>query len=493
MPGPLIEANWGDTIIVHVKNSMQNNGSTVHWHGQRQNGTNEMDGVASITQCPIAPGDSMTYTFRADNYGFSWYHAHYAIQAYEGVFGPMIIHGPKSYEGDFEEEVVVLNDWSHVPVDEMYDASQTVGPTPEHGPRVMDTGLINGKNIWGKDGAAGTTGERWSLDVTPGKTVLLRILNSAIQSTFVFSVDGHGLTVVANDFVPIVPWKTNSVAINPGQRYDVLVTFSETSGNYWLRADIQNQCATTTAWDNVKAIIHYTNAAKGVPSSTAQTYTAGCYDESLTNLRPAFALDAGVTQANPLVETVTIAGNGGTPNLYKWSLNGVTFKSEWSDPTLLQIYENGTVPTYSGPLAIEVPNLGEWVYIIIQSPIPFPHPIHLHGHDFYVLAQGTGTYSSSTPLNLANPTRRDTAMMPWNPQRGQGGYLVIAFFTDNPGVWLMHCHIGWHNAMGFALQIIENLEGIKASVTDECTLLNTCKSFIEYAEEYDIQTQDSGV
>ncbi|KAK3088968.1 hypothetical protein LTR53_019839, partial [Teratosphaeriaceae sp. CCFEE 6253] len=123
----------------------------------------------------------------------------------------------------------------------MYDASQTVGPTPEHGPRVMDTGLINGKNIWGKDGAAGTTGERWSLDVTPGKTVLLRILNSAIQSTFVFSVDGHGLTVVANDFVPIVPWKTNSVAINPGQRYDVLVTFSETSGNYWLRADIQNQ------------------------------------------------------------------------------------------------------------------------------------------------------------------------------------------------------------------------------------------------------------
>jgi len=493
MPGPLIEANWGDTIIVHVTNSLQNNGSTIHWHGQRQNNTNEMDGVASITQCPIAPGDSMTYTFRADNYGFSWYHAHYAIQAYEGVFGPMLIHGPKSFEGDFEEQVVVLQDWSHVPVDEMYDASQSVGPTPEHGPRTMDTGLINGKNIWGQDGAAGTTGERWSMDVVPGQTYLLRLLNSAIQSTFIFSIDSHSFQVVATDFVPIVPWTTNSLALNPGQRYDVLVTFSETASNYWLRADIQNECASTIAWNNVKGIIHYTSVAAGVPSSTAQTYTAGCYDESASNLKPYFALDAGATQASPLVETVTIGANGGTPNLYKWSLNGATFQSEWDHPTLLSITENGTVPTYSGSLAIEVPNLGEWVYVVIQSPIPVPHPIHLHGHDFYVLAQGTGLYSSSTALNLANPTRRDTAMMPSQPSRGLGGYLVIAFYTDNPGVWLMHCHIGWHNAMGFALQIIENLAGIKDTVTDECTLLNTCKSYTAYANQDDIVTTDSGV
>lgn len=54
IPGPTIEANWGDTVTVHVTNSMQNNGSTIHWHGIRQNWTNQMDGVPSITQCPIA-------------------------------------------------------------------------------------------------------------------------------------------------------------------------------------------------------------------------------------------------------------------------------------------------------------------------------------------------------------------------------------------------------------------------------------------------------
>lgn len=84
-------------------------------------------------------------------------------------------------------------------------------------------------------------------------------------------------------------------------------------------------------------------------------------------------------------------------------------------------------------------------------------------------------------------------MLPWDPTLGLGGYLVVAFITDNPGVWLMHCHIGWHAAMGFALQIIENLDGIKDTVTNECLLEETCKAYNAYATEYDIITTDSGI
>lgn len=54
IPGPTLEVNWGDTVVIHVTNSMQNNGSGIHWHGIRQNYTNQMDGVPSVTQCPIA-------------------------------------------------------------------------------------------------------------------------------------------------------------------------------------------------------------------------------------------------------------------------------------------------------------------------------------------------------------------------------------------------------------------------------------------------------
>jgi len=259
-----------------------------------------------------------------------------------------------------------------------------------------------------------------------------------------------------------------------------------------MRSDNQDQCATVTEALNIKAIVQYEGVAAGVPTTTSYTYTAGCNDEPLSSLVPYLAMNAGDEDAQ-ISETVTIGANNGSPNLYKWSLSGTTFTSEWGNPTLLSITENGTIPDYSGNLAIKVPNLGEWVYVIIDSPIPFPHPIHLHGHDFYILAQGTGLYNSGIALNLENPPRRDVAMMPWNPAQGQGGYLVIAFYTDNPGVWLMHCHIGWHAAMGFALQIIENLDGIKDTVADTCTLQDTCKAYNEYATEYSIVTQDSGI
>jgi FtsP/CotA-like multicopper oxidase with cupredoxin domain len=72
----------------------------------------------------------------------------------------------------------------------------------------------------------------------------------------------------------------------------------------------------------------------------------------------------------------------------------------------------------------------QWVYFIIQDVAALDafHPLHLHGHDYYILAQGRGLFVKGvTPLNLKNPPRRDTAILPGN------GYLVIAFFTDNPG------------------------------------------------------------
>lgn len=41
------------------------NGTSIHWHGIRQWNTMQMDGVNGVTQCPIAPGDSFNYTWRA--------------------------------------------------------------------------------------------------------------------------------------------------------------------------------------------------------------------------------------------------------------------------------------------------------------------------------------------------------------------------------------------------------------------------------------------
>lgn len=71
-PGPTIEANWGDWIEVVVRNNLENEGTSMHWHGLLQTGTPGMDGVPSVTQCPIPPGTTYVYRFQATLYGSSW-------------------------------------------------------------------------------------------------------------------------------------------------------------------------------------------------------------------------------------------------------------------------------------------------------------------------------------------------------------------------------------------------------------------------------------
>lgn len=210
IPGPTITADWGDTVIVHVNNALTNNGTSIHFHGIRQNLTNPQDGVASITQCPLAPGESLTYQWRATQYGTTWYHSHFALQAWEGVFGGIIINGPASSNYDNDAGMIFLNDWSHETADALYSQAETTGPP------TLDNGLINGTNVYGDDGDADQTGSRFAMAVTEGDSYRLRVLNGAIDTHFKFSVDNHTLTIIATDLVPIEPYTTDILDIAIG-------------------------------------------------------------------------------------------------------------------------------------------------------------------------------------------------------------------------------------------------------------------------------------
>jgi FtsP/CotA-like multicopper oxidase with cupredoxin domain len=59
LPGPLIELNVGDRLIVHFTNNLPE-ATTIHWHGMRV--PNAMDGAPGYTQEPIAAnGGTFTY------------------------------------------------------------------------------------------------------------------------------------------------------------------------------------------------------------------------------------------------------------------------------------------------------------------------------------------------------------------------------------------------------------------------------------------------
>ena len=49
-PGPMIQANKGDQILVYVINNLDDN-VTIHWHGIFQKGTTYYDGVAGQVSC----------------------------------------------------------------------------------------------------------------------------------------------------------------------------------------------------------------------------------------------------------------------------------------------------------------------------------------------------------------------------------------------------------------------------------------------------------
>lgn len=63
-PCPPIECNVGDRVVIHTTNKLENETTSIHFHGLFQKGSNGMDGPSGVTQCPIQPGGKFTYDFQ---------------------------------------------------------------------------------------------------------------------------------------------------------------------------------------------------------------------------------------------------------------------------------------------------------------------------------------------------------------------------------------------------------------------------------------------
>ncbi|PSR84150.1 laccase 3 [Coniella lustricola] len=494
VPGPTIIADWGDTVVVHVTNSMQNNGTGIHFHGVRQLNNTQNDGVPSITQCPIAPGDTLTYTWKATQYGSSWWHSHFYVQAWDGVLGGILINGPATANYDEDLGNLFLMDWSHNTADQVL-LTATFSDTAV----VMPTSLINGTNVYNNSGVE--VGSRFETTFEAGKKYRLRLVNSGASNHFRFMIDNHTMEVISADFVPIHPYNTTDLSIGAGERYDVVVTASsQEGGNFWMRSIPQTNCTKTTNVNDVLGIVRYTassansstaadadSAATSLPTTTAYAYTDTCADEDPANLVPYLVSDPAVTY-DVRDDEVTAVING---DVVSWTMGGSSFQVDWANPSLQQVLDadnSGVATNWTADQhALVLPNANKWVYMYIQTTSAQAHPIHLHGHDFWVLASGWGSYATVNPaLSFTNAPRRDVAMVPGD------GYLVIAFLTDNPGTWLLHCHIAWHTSEGFAMQIIERESEILPMI-DEDQMNSTCANWDAYANIDDVVQWDSGV
>ena len=102
-----------------------------------------------------------------------------------------------------------------------------------------------------------------------GKLHKLRLINAGAEGLQRFSIDNHTLQVVANDMVPIVPYKTNVVPLGVGSRVDVIVKASGSASDaVWMRSDISTFCAFSHQ-PHALAAIYYPEANDSTVPATA--------------------------------------------------------------------------------------------------------------------------------------------------------------------------------------------------------------------------------
>lgn len=475
-PGPTIVADWGDDLEIAVTNNLQHNGTGLHWHGLRQLGSNEQDGVNGITECPIAPGDTKIYKFKATQYGTTWYHSHYSVQYGDGLVGPLIIRGPATANYDIDLGALPMTDWFHA-------TTFTVNAASIHasGPPLADNILINGTMTSSAGGKYAET------ILTPGKKHLLRLINTGINNYLHVGLDGHSFQVISSDFTPIEPYWTDNLVISVGQRYEIIIDASEPVGNYWWRVGTGGRCDGPNAnAGNIKSIFRYAGAPAVEPNSTARVLPVGCYDE--TNIVP--YQKTTVPREMPEEMTFGFTNNfttdvSQTKGLVQWLINGTPMGVDLGFPTLQSVLDgNDSYP--ADHHVFEVDETRQWQYWVIQQDTsgndttpPLPHPIHLHGHDFYVLDQQADAIWNGdiSRLKTDNPIRRDTATLP------SRGYLVLAFESDNPGAWLMHCHIPFHIAAGLGVQFLERKSEIHAQ-DHFAAMQEGCRGWNDFSTEY---------
>ena len=205
VPGPTIEADVGDTLVVELKNALPEP-TSIHWHGLRVPA--DMDGTELVQQ-PIQPGETFEYRFVLPDAGTFWYHPHTneTVQLEKGLYGALVVRGKGEPDLD-GERVLVLDD---LKLDRKRDIARFGGWMQRHDGRRGETRLVNGDAEAELEIAAGQV-ERW------------RIVNASSSRYVLLSIGGRSFTILGTDggLIP-EPVTAVEVLLAPADRVELAV------------------------------------------------------------------------------------------------------------------------------------------------------------------------------------------------------------------------------------------------------------------------------
>ncbi|MEP2774760.1 MAG: multicopper oxidase family protein [Luteolibacter sp.] len=457
LPGSEIRVKEGERLRVTLKNNLPGaDGTSVHWHGIHQKGTNDMDGVPGLTQPPIPAGGEKVYDFTANKPGTYFYHSHSGLDIERGLYAPLIVE-PKNETLSYDREyLLVLDDWLDgspdlafeqlekgiSPADGLPEGSSRTSPSSHKGGPMgkggamgrggpMGRGRKGGGSPMGMGGKGGPMGMGGGgscqntdiaystylinghapeaapeFNVKRGERVRFRVINTSGATVFRVAIGGHKLTVTHSDGFPIQPVEVDTFEISPGERYDFLITANNPGA--WPITAISDGEPERAA----RAILRYADARATSPpplNSTPGELNGRLLD--LAELISPESLDFPLLADRP--DRVIDLSFTESRHSYEWKI----------------LRKGGS----HGPFEIR---RGERVRVRMSGGMMMRmwHPMHLHGHSFRVI----------NDRGIRNAAVKDTVLV--KPQMHRS--VEFEFLADNPGDWLFHCHHAYHLEAG---------------------------------------------
>ena len=389
---PVIRMKKGEPFAARLVNGLDEP-TTVHWHGLRI--ANAMDGVPEMTQPYVYPGDGFDYAFTPPDAGTFWYHPHCntLTQMGHGLTGVIVVENPD--DPVFDAEIVLnLRDWR------LGSGGAFIAPfKPRDAARGGTYGTIRTAN-WRQEPA---------YDAPSGGLVRVRLAATDVTRIYTLGMEGAPALVIALDGNPVeAPFPLDRLDFGPGQRVDLVLRMPDTEG----------------------AVVRLGNFRGSTPWTIATLRATGAsLKRDIGDVKPLAAnsiaeADLSTTEHIPLDFTATAEhaptpGICGTLGYTFWAINKVAWPGDTPDPV--------------APLA-EL-KLGRSYVLQVRNRTPHAHPIHLHGLSFRILS------SSKRPV-LPPPT--DTILLLPDEQ------AELGLVADNPGDWLLHCHIIEHQKTGMS-------------------------------------------
>lgn len=403
IPGPEIRVKAGERVTRTLLNELPQP-TAVHWHGIRID--NAMDGAAPLTQAPVLTGGTFDYDFVCPDPGTYWYHSHNRSreQVARGLAGPLIVEDVEPWLGlpgaATRELILVLDDWLLDDDGSIVEGRWDDLHAAAHAGRMGNTGTVNGRSY-----------PRFSL--RPGERVRLRAINVATDRIMPVSLPNLSSTLIALDGHPVTPRKLEVLELAPAQRADIVIDAPVTSSemtNLVLDTGRGNQVEFASFRIEGEPMQHTIEDVRPLPSWK----TLPKLDLASAKIQP-LLMEGGAMRgmAQAIYHGETMDFRELTSRGMAWALNGVA---------------NGM-----GEPMFEA-RLGRTVRMELTNRSAFPHGIHIHGHHFTVLSRN----------GVPDPYKdvRDTVLVDADET------VDLAFVADNPGKWMIHCHMLSHQESG---------------------------------------------